>query len=78
MLITYLTHISKILSLQHVVSFLTWYNLPCLCVCVCVYFAFSTSQLRSQKSKLLSPVQLFVTPWTIQSMEFSRPEYWSG
>ena len=23
-------------------------------------------------------VQLFVTPWTMQSMEFSRPEYWSG
>ena len=22
-------------------------------------------------------VRLFVTPWTIQSMEFSRPEYWS-
>ena len=21
---------------------------------------------------------LFVTPWTIQFMEFSRPEYWSG
>ena len=21
---------------------------------------------------------LFATPWTIQSMEFSRPEYWSG
>ena len=29
------------------------------------------------KRKLLSRVQLFVTPWTIQSMEFSRPEYWS-
>ena len=28
--------------------------------------------------KSLSRVQLFVTPWTIQSMEFSRPEYWSG
>jgi len=28
--------------------------------------------------KLLSHVQLFVTPWTKQSMEFSRPEYWSG
>ena len=28
--------------------------------------------------KLLSCVQLFVTPWTIQSMEYSRPEYWSG
>ena len=30
-----------------------------------------------EKWKLLSPVQLFVTPRTIQSMEFSRPEYWS-
>ena len=28
--------------------------------------------------KLLSHVWLFVNPWTIQSMEFSRPEYWSG
>ena len=27
---------------------------------------------------MLSLVQLFVTPGTIQSMEFSRPEYWSG
>ena len=30
------------------------------------------------KWKLLSCVWLFVTPWTIQSMEFSRPEHWSG
>ena len=30
------------------------------------------------KWKSLSCVQLFVTPWTIQSMEFSRPEYWKG
>ena len=28
--------------------------------------------------KSLSCVQLFVTPWALQSMEFSRPEYWSG
>ena len=28
--------------------------------------------------KSLSHVWLFATPWTIQSMEFSRPEYWSG
>ena len=33
--------------------------------------------------KLLSRVQLFVTPWTVVyeaplSMEFSRQEYWSG
>ena len=30
------------------------------------------------KWKSLSRVRLFVTPWTIQSMEFYRPEYWSG
>ena len=30
------------------------------------------------KWKLLSRIRLFVTPWTIQSMVFSRPEYWSG
>ena len=30
------------------------------------------------KGKLLSHIQLFVTPWTIQSMEFSRREYWNG
>ena len=28
--------------------------------------------------KSLSCVWLFTTPWTIWSMEFSRPEYWSG
>ena len=27
--------------------------------------------------QLLSCVQLFETRWTIQSMEFSKPEYWS-
>ena len=30
------------------------------------------------KRKSLSHVQLFETPWAVQSMEFSRPEYWSG
>ena len=33
---------------------------------------------RKWKWKLLSCVRLFATPWTIQSMELSRPEYWSG
>ena len=28
--------------------------------------------------KLLSRVRLFVTPWALQSLEFSRPESWSG
>ena len=30
------------------------------------------------KWKSLSHVLSFVTPWTVQSMKFSRPEYWSG
>ena len=33
--------------------------------------------LFTKSSKFLSRVQLFVTPWIIQSMEFSRPEYWN-
>ena len=35
-------------------------------------------RLLVQKWKSLSQVQLFATPWTIQSMEFYRTEYWSG
>ena len=31
-----------------------------------------------RKWKSLSHALLFATPWTIQSMEFFRPEYWSG
>ena len=34
--------------------------------------------LTMWKLKLLSCVQLFGTLWTVQSMEFSRPAYWSG
>ena len=34
--------------------------------------------IKKWKWKPLRCVQLFVTPWTIQSMKFSRPEYWSG
>ena len=30
------------------------------------------------KVKVTQSVGLFATPWTIQSIEFSRPEYWSG
>ena len=30
------------------------------------------------KWKLLGHIQLFATPWTIRSMEFSRQEYWNG
>ena len=30
------------------------------------------------KVKVVQSCQLFAIPWTIQPMEFSRPEYWSG
>ena len=36
------------------------------------------SSASSRQWKSLSHVQLFATPQTIQSMEFSRPEYWAG
>ena len=35
-------------------------------------------QKWKQKRKSLSHVQLCATPWTIQSMKFSRPEQWRG
>ena len=57
-----------------------WYILetkPCQSHCLQI---FSPIQW---KWKLLSHVWLFATPWTVAcqvplSMEFSRPEYWSG
>ena len=38
----------------------------------------SLSPGKPWKWKSLSCARLFATPWTIQSTEFSRPEYWSG
>ena len=57
----------------------------CVCVCVCVVCVCVRERERErefislkEKWKSLSCVSLFVIPWTIQSMEFSRLEYWSG
>ena len=33
---------------------------------------------KSNQKSYFSLVRLFATSWTIESMEFSRPEYWSG
>ena len=46
-------------------------------------YEFSDIFFGKVKVKLLSPVRLFATPWTVDyqaslSMEFSRQEYWSG
>ena len=48
-----------------------------------VAISFSNAWMWKVKVKLLSPVQLFETPWTAAyqappSMGFSRQEYWSG
>ena len=44
--------------------------------CIAGRFFYQMSYQGSPKS--LSHVRLFATPWTKQSMEFSRPKYWSG
>ena len=44
----------------------------------CVIQQLLLASYFTHKWKSLSCVQLFATPWTIQSMEFSKPEYWSG
>ena len=54
--------------------------------CYLVFWSFSSEISVSNPGKTgwkwkwesLSSVWLFVTPWTIQSMKFSRPEHWSG
>ena len=33
---------------------------------------------EADKVKVTQLVRFFATPWTIQPMLFSRPEYWSG
>ena len=41
-------------------------------------FAFNIYWVSTTYWRSLSGFCLFATLWTIQSMEFSRPEYWSG
>ena len=51
-----------------------------LCNSLCYKLSFDEAiiSIRFTKWKSLSSVWLCATPWAIQSMEFSRPEYWSG
>ena len=58
----------------------TRYKSPEYCVHLS-FLEFSNSIIPSEWAsewKLLSRVWVFVIPRTIQFMEFSRPEYWSG
>ena len=49
-------------------------------VAFCVWLLSLRSCFRdsSTSRNSLSHVPLFATPWSMQSMELSRPEYWSG
>ena len=47
------------------------------CACTILKAAVLGKSLHSE-SESCSVIRLFVTPRPIQSMEFSRPEYWSG
>ena len=49
----------------------TWNRLKHVCKHVC-------KACTHSKLKVTQSCRLFATPWTIQSLEFSRPEYWSG
>ena len=46
--------------------------------CLSLMQKWSEVKWSEVKWKSLSGIQLFATPWAIQSMELSRPEYWSG
>ena len=60
--------------------FLTQGSNPCLlCLLHWQVSSLPLSPLGSLSEwKSLSCVRPFATPWTIQSLQFSRPEYWSG
>ena len=70
----------QISPVRHLCMYEIWMTLNRLslaslrgCLRLCVYVL-----ILSTKWSSLSYFLLFATPWTIQSMEFSRPEYWSG
>ena len=50
----------------------------CLFVCFLSLFFRIYHLMINFQSKVDKLCHFFVTPWTIQSMESSRPEYWSG
>ena len=63
-------------SFLRVCLFVAYCFIFLVCVCMILIFFFLISVKEKRKS--LSRARLFVTPWTIQSMEFSKQEYWSG
>ena len=50
---------------------------PCLFNLYAEYIMGNAGLEETQAGSSLSHVLIFAIPWTVQSMEFSRPEYWS-
>ena len=64
----------------------TQYSVHCsLSLSIKIHFAYVWTSIDTTpwviylwKWKSISCVRLFATPWSIQSVEFSRPEHWRG
>ena len=56
----------------------SWPRNPTGVSCIAGRFFTNWALREARKWKLLSCVWLSATPWAMQSMEFSRPGYWSG
>ena len=70
--------LSSPFHIPHVVYMLMQFSLVPSIPLHPIRFILCWTKRSEVKWKLLSRVRLFATPWTIQSMDFSRPEYWSG
>ena len=53
-------------------------HIPIINLYIFCYYTAALQRVLKIKWKLPSCVQLFGAPWALQSMEFSRPEDWSG
>ena len=62
------------------IHFLNWNNMGDTCIDPNLLHSLNEAifKVLCEKKNSLNCVQLFVIPWTIQSLEFSRPEYQSG
>ena len=67
-----------IVCLNHSNSGILWVNFQQGLIMYYCFLVYDLYFFWKWKCKSLSCVWLFVTPWTIQAIEFSRPEYWSG
>ena len=64
--------------LQYFFCFLFWFFGPEACGILSPWPEIKPTPLHWKWSESCCRVRLFATPWAVQSMGFSRPEYWRG